>query len=96
MFEECLVREFLEETGLHVTCEGLLTAYPFEVTPDAWINVLVYRCELTATNERMRTSHEHSSISFVQPREIPDQELPAGYRRAIDLAKAQAPSRSAH
>ena len=45
-FPSCLIREIGEETGLAVEVADLIAAYPYEVLPGRWVNVIVYGCEI--------------------------------------------------
>ena len=45
-FEACLGREIRDERGLAASVRSLVAAYPFEVLPAQWVNVIVYGCEI--------------------------------------------------
>jgi ADP-ribose pyrophosphatase YjhB (NUDIX family) len=80
---DCLVREVREETGLEVSVCDLLTAYPFEVLPGRWVEIVAYGCEPAGDLAPM-TSAEHAQVGF-RPLDQLGAELPDGYREAVLL-----------
>lgn len=86
-FEDCLVREVREETGLDVVVNRLLGSTPLEVIPGAWVDVMAYECSLARTTEAptLHPSDEHTTVALLHPHDIPDGELPDSYRRLIAL-----------
>jgi 8-oxo-dGTP pyrophosphatase MutT (NUDIX family) len=86
-FEDCLVREVREETGLDVVVNRLLGSTPLEVIPGAWVDVMAYDCSLpgSADPPALHPSHEHTTVALLYPQDIPDAELPQPYRDVIAL-----------
>jgi 8-oxo-dGTP diphosphatase len=89
-FEDCLVREVREETGLDVTVDRLLGVHPFEVTPGAWVDIAAYACLLPvgAASLTLETSREHTEAAFLDPTTLHRAELPQAYRDLIALGWA--------
>jgi ADP-ribose pyrophosphatase YjhB (NUDIX family) len=83
-FPTCLRREIEEETGLPARVLDLIAAYPYEVHPRRWVNVVVYGCELAAT-AAPRASAEHRKVGFFRCTDLADMALADGYRSAIQL-----------
>jgi 8-oxo-dGTP pyrophosphatase MutT (NUDIX family) len=87
-FPACLRREVLEETGLTVAVKELLSAYPYEVLPGAWVNVITYGC--TGHDGRSpKVSAEHAAVAFLDPRELRTLVLADGYQRAIAVWRSR-------
>jgi 8-oxo-dGTP pyrophosphatase MutT (NUDIX family) len=82
-FETTVAREIAEETGLSVDVDALLAAWPFEVVPGRWVNVVAYGCFIRAARPLL-TSAEHLDTRFVPAAELGALVLPPGYRAAID------------
>jgi len=88
-FDDCVVREFREETGIVVEARNVVDAYAFEVTTGAWVDVLVLGC-VAASSSAPIVSTEHQTVQWLDPTEIEDAELPAGYRQAVSVWSARA------
>lgn len=84
---QCLEREVREETGLEVAVRERVAAYPFEVVPGRWVDVIVFGCALHGTARSPQVSHEHVAVRFASVDELGD-ELPRGYRAAIESWRA--------
>jgi 8-oxo-dGTP pyrophosphatase MutT (NUDIX family) len=82
-FPACLIREIGEETGISVTVQELIAAYPYEALPGGWINVIVYACAITDCAEPV-ASHEHDRVAFMNPGTLAAEQVPDGYHRAIE------------
>jgi len=82
--EECLAREIDEELGVKVRVGELLDAYLFEVIEDTYVFITTYRCDLDG-EFAPSLSDEHERLACFPPTALPDN-LPAGYRRSIELA----------
>lgn len=86
-FPACLRREVLEETGLTITVNELLSAYPYEVLPGAWVNVITYGC--TGHDGRSpNVSAEHTAVAFLEPQDR-KLVLADGYRCAIAVWRSR-------
>lgn len=82
-FPACLRREVQEETGLTAHVLGLAAAYPYEVLPGRWVNVVVYGCEL-ADAPAPRASDEHREVALFRHSDLAGVPLADGYRCAIE------------
>lgn len=83
-FSACLVGEIEEETGLAVTVDALICAYPYEVLARAWVNVIVYGCEVPAAAAPAASS-EHTATAFLDLDQLWKLILADGYREAINV-----------
>jgi 8-oxo-dGTP pyrophosphatase MutT (NUDIX family) len=84
-FPDALARETREETGLEVTVDRLLDACAFEVLPETWVDLVAYACTPSAegSEDWIRPSDEHTTVAFVDPAMLSDNELPRTYKRLI-------------
>lgn len=64
--EECLVREMLEECGIHVGINGFVAESVY-LTSGGGIRLLAYRCEILAGNLTMSV---HDAYRWVVPSEL--------------------------
>jgi ADP-ribose pyrophosphatase YjhB (NUDIX family) len=87
LFQETVVRELREETGLEVTVDRLLAVRGFEVVRGNWVDVVAYACQ-APYNDQVTASDEHTAVAFVDPRAIEHGELPAAYRELIARREA--------
>ena len=79
-FEDAVVRELREETGLRaVRVDRLLGVRALEVLPGTWVDVVAYRCAAAASLS-LRVSDEHTALAYLDPRALPERQLPAAYR----------------
>lgn len=83
-FPACVSREIHEETGLTATVHELITAFPYQVLPGRWVNVIVYSCQLP-DSPPPTASPEHQQVAFLDPDTLTADELATEYRLAIDL-----------
>jgi ADP-ribose pyrophosphatase YjhB (NUDIX family) len=85
LFSDALNREIREETGLEVTVDRLLDACAFEAVPDMWVDLVAYECTtpIGVSSEPISPSDEHSTVAFLDPRGLSDDELPPAYKRLI-------------
>jgi ADP-ribose pyrophosphatase YjhB (NUDIX family) len=79
---QCVVRELHEETAVEIVCGPLLLAEPFEVIPGRQVLILAYGC-MAAPGQAVRISEEHLDFGWFDIAGLPDDDLPAVYRRAI-------------
>lgn len=82
-FQDCLIREVQEESGLHVSVGRLVEAFPYEVIDGRWVNVIVYVCEVAAGQAPV-ASDEHDRVILFEPDDVPGAWIASGYQRAID------------
>lgn len=85
LFQDCVRRELLEETGVDVRVERVLGVRPLEVVPGAWLDVVAYACDVR-DGGALRVSPEHESVGFVDVAGLERDELPAAYGRLIASA----------
>jgi ADP-ribose pyrophosphatase YjhB (NUDIX family) len=67
---EAAVRETLEETGLMVELGGIIGVYSYEAAP---VVIVVYEARVTGGTPR--TCHENDRVEWIDPRDIPWDEL---------------------
>lgn len=80
--QECVVREFAEETGWPVACGPILDSYVYQPVPGARIFIVSYGCYLLRKAE-LRLSVEHNDIGLFTADEVASLTLPEGYRRSV-------------
>jgi 8-oxo-dGTP pyrophosphatase MutT (NUDIX family) len=78
-FVDCVRREILEETGIEVAVERVLGVRTLEVVPDAWVDVVAYRCRVRNASA-LRAGAEHTRVAFV---DVAAGELPDAYAGLI-------------
>jgi 8-oxo-dGTP diphosphatase len=78
-FVDCVRREILEETGIEVAVDRVLGARALEVAPDAWVDVVAYRC-LVPDSPALRAGAEHTRVAFV---DVDTADLPAAYAELV-------------
>jgi 8-oxo-dGTP diphosphatase len=88
-FEEGVIREVQEETGLTVEVEHLSGAYK---NMDRSIVALVYRCRPGRGQARETT--ESSAVRWVHPAEVPALMAPAYAVRVLDALSGEPASRA--
>jgi ADP-ribose pyrophosphatase YjhB (NUDIX family) len=84
-------REIREETGISVQARDVIDAYPFEVQSGTWVEIIVYGCAVTPSTAP-GVSSEHQAVAWLDVDTIGADELPAGYRRAINRWRSRAGS----
>ena len=83
-FEDCLVREVAEETGLVVeVCDVVDASGSLEVIAGRWVHIVTYGCTVLG-RPALGASREHQAVRFVGPRELAEIRLPQVYRQAIE------------
>jgi 8-oxo-dGTP diphosphatase len=90
LFQDCVGRELSEETGLEVSVDRVLGVSPLQVLDGIWLDVVAYECILAAGSApgRLRKSHEHESVAFLDTSRLSDDELPAAYRELIERRRS--------
>jgi ADP-ribose pyrophosphatase YjhB (NUDIX family) len=85
LFPGAVNREIREETGLDVAIERLLDACAFEVVPDRWVDLVVYKCTppVGVSADSISPSDEHTRVGFLDPGTLSDDELSPVYKRLI-------------
>ena len=81
--ETTLVREFEEELSLRVTVEAPIDSYLFEVLPERNVFIVTYGCAL-AGEFNPRLSDEHYEYCICAVRDLPNVNLPRGYRESVE------------
>jgi len=96
--QDCLIREFWEETGLAVRIDRPLGTVPYEVMPDRWVDVIGYACSVASAGDppgslaslpSLVASDEHVEVAFVDPDTLEADKLPLVYRALIARAAAR-------
>ncbi|MEM7713952.1 MAG: NUDIX hydrolase [Cyanobacteria bacterium P01_A01_bin.68] len=80
--ENCLIREFQEETSVNVKIGGIIDSYLFEVIPEKYVFIVTYGCELRG-DFSPKVSHEHQEIGLHSMNDIQNINIPVGYARSI-------------
>ena len=80
--ENCLIREFQEETSVNVKIGGIIDSYLFEVIPEKHVFIVTYGCELRG-DFSPKVSHEHQEIGLHSMNDIQNINIPVGYARSI-------------
>jgi ADP-ribose pyrophosphatase YjhB (NUDIX family) len=85
LFPDAVTREIREETGVEVTVARLLGACALEVVTDTWVDLVAFECMAPAevVSESISPSDEHSTVAFLDPGTLSDDELPPAYKRLI-------------
>ncbi len=86
--EETLRREVLEETGLNVHIDRLLTSCLFRPTKESSVVLVIFQATAAGDGQPVE-SFEHSAVAFFPFNDLPTA-LPEAYRSAVELA-AQPP-----
>jgi ADP-ribose pyrophosphatase YjhB (NUDIX family) len=82
-FQDCLIREVQEESGLHISVGRLVEAFPYEVIDGRWVNVIVYVCEMAGGLPPV-AGDEHDCVVLFEARDLPRTRIASGYQHAID------------
>jgi len=85
--ETCAIREVDEELGWMVKTSCMLNAWVYEITPERHTLVMTYLAEYDGDQEPS-VSDEHKEVALFAPQEIPDLNMPQGYKDSIRLAVA--------
>ncbi|BAY80743.1 hypothetical protein NIES267_02000 [Calothrix parasitica NIES-267] len=80
--ENCLVREFQEETSVNVKIKEIIDSYLFEVIPGKHVFIVTYGCELRC-NFSPKISYEHQEIGLHAIDDLQNIHIPVGYARSI-------------
>lgn len=78
-------RECAEELGVEVEVGALLDAYLFEVVPTKRVTIVCFAAAVVGDTDLILSDEHHAVGSFTRA-EVTQLDLPAGYRRMIDLA----------
>ena len=80
--ENCLIREFQEETSVNVYVEEILDSYLFEVIPQKHVFIVTYGCQLKGSF-LPQISHEHEEVGLHPIDNLGNINIPFGYARSI-------------
>ncbi len=81
--EECVAREIEEETGWRVRIGPVLDTWLYHVeSVNRHVFIATYGCHPTAPTEIV-VSNEHVTANLFSEAELPELNLPNGYRRSI-------------
>ena len=84
--EQCVQREFQEETGLIVTVDKIIDSWVYPVLPDREVLIVTYRCLDLAELPAVTISDEHQASRWVPLGDCPTYTMPAGYLRSIHMS----------
>ena len=85
--EQCLVREFQEETGATIEVGQILAASIYEVLPGRSVLIIAYAVDRRKTGP-LTVSTEHRQMRWLPVDDLPAADLPESYRSAIELAQS--------
>ncbi|MEO1427646.1 MAG: NUDIX hydrolase [Cyanobacteria bacterium J06633_8] len=80
--ENCLIREFQEETSVNVKIEEIIDSYLFEVIPGKHVFIVTYGCKLIG-NFLPKISYEHQEIGLHSINHLENINIPVGYAQSI-------------
>ncbi len=80
--ENCLIREFQEETSVNVYVEQILDSYLFEVIPQKHVFIVTYGCKLKG-DFSPKISNEHQELGLYAINQLQNINIPFGYRSSI-------------
>jgi 8-oxo-dGTP pyrophosphatase MutT (NUDIX family) len=82
-FEQCVVREIMEETGLPVDVVEILDAWMYHIAVARKdIAIVTFGCSSTSDTAPVLSS-EHNRIGEFGEHEVPDLPMPDGYKRSV-------------
>lgn len=81
--EATVERELREETGWEVQAGELIDTWIYEPLPGRRVLIVTYACLVLTPDQDPVVSHEHSRVGLFSEREVPDLNMPAGYKRSI-------------
>lgn len=83
--ETTVERELLEETGWGVKTGPIIDGgvWIYEPIPGRRVLIVTYGCTVLTPDREPVVSHEHKSIGHFTADEVPDLNMPDGYKRAI-------------
>ena len=89
LFHDTAAREIKEETGLSVRADRLIGADAIQAAPERWVDIIAYDCPMSdpVASRTLRSSKEHTSVAFIDPATLPDDELPRVYKRLLGAAR---------
>lgn len=79
---DCVIRELYEESGWHVTAGPLLDCWQYHIREGQDVVVVTYGCHVLTTTPPV-VSSEHRRAALFTLRQVPDLNMPAGYKRSI-------------
>jgi 8-oxo-dGTP pyrophosphatase MutT (NUDIX family) len=81
---QTLSREFAEELSINVCVGEAIDSYLFEVIPGKHVFIVTYGCTLTG-EFKPRISDEHTGHCLWPVERLAEINLPAGYRRSVEM-----------
>lgn len=85
--EVTVVREISEESGWPVKAGPLLDVWIYqplpETKPERRVVIITYGCEMLEPGLEPVLSHEHKQIGLFAAGEVPDLNMPDGYKQSI-------------
>ncbi|MFE6272287.1 NUDIX domain-containing protein [Streptomyces goshikiensis] len=81
--EQALERELREETGWAVKAGNILDSWVYEPLPGRRVLIVTYDCTVLTPDAVPVVSHEHTRIGHFTEHEVPDLNMPDGYKRSI-------------
>jgi len=78
----CVVREISEEAGWQVTAGPVLDCWQYHIGEGQDVVIVTYGCHVASTTPPM-ISNEHKRPGLFTHGEVPDLNMPDGYKRSI-------------
>jgi 8-oxo-dGTP pyrophosphatase MutT (NUDIX family) len=78
----CVVREISEESGWQVTAGPVLDCWQYHISGGQDVVIVTYGCYVASTTPPM-ISNEHKQAGLFTHGEVPDLNMPDGYKRSI-------------
>jgi 8-oxo-dGTP pyrophosphatase MutT (NUDIX family) len=80
--ENCVEREIAEELGLVVEAAAPIGAWVYTIDSTTHVVIVSYGCVERGTPEAV-LSDEHTELSWIPLRDVPQLRMPDGYKRTI-------------
>lgn len=81
--ENCLLREFKEETNLDIKVEEIIDATVYNVMQKIEVVVIVYQCKILSDFSMINISSEHTDYGFFSKIELDHINLVPEYKKII-------------
>lgn len=82
--EQCVVREFGEETGIEVEVDRIVDSWVYPVLAGRQVLIVTYRCTELDDLAAITVSAEHRAVRWVPLDDLARHPMPDGYRRSIE------------
>ena len=85
--EQCAIREIKEELNLEVEIESIVDVWMYNILGKVNVMIITYLCKPLFIEESLvKISHEHKEVCLFSKEETKHLNLPAGYKKSIELA----------